>query len=126
MGISACVGMAVAGTDARAPLIEHRNRLRCIDMAGPAAAKRARARLRERCLGQQTVEPQIEIEPDPHDDVRVLQPHNVLGLGLIFLGIDVGRYEVRDFDALAADCFGKAAQVRRGGDDAQPFLGEAR
>ena len=95
-------------------------------MARPAAAKCAHVRLRKRGLAQQSVEPQIEIKPDPHDDARVLQPHNVLGLCLIFLGIDVWRHEVRDLDALPADCFGKAAQIRRGGYDAQPLLGEAR
>ena len=95
-------------------------------MAGPAAAKCAHVQLRECCSVQQPVEPKIEIKPDPHDDARVLQPHNVLGFRLIFLGIDVGRHEARDLDALPADCFSKAAQVRRGGYDAYPLLGEAR
>jgi hypothetical protein len=95
-------------------------------MAHPAAAKRAHVELSERGLRQQSVEPQIEIEPNPYDDARVPQSHNVLGLCLILLGIDVGRHQVRDLDALPADCFGKAAQVCCGRYDAQPLLGEAR
>ena len=118
--IAAAVGVAIAGPDAHAAHVERRDRERGVDVARLAAAG-AGAGLRE-----QPVEPQIEIEPDPHHDARLVHARKILRSWLILLGIEARRHEARHRDAVAADRLGKAAQIAGGGDDREPLLRQRR
>ncbi len=88
MRVAAAMGMAVAGADAHAAQLQHGDGERGIDIAGAAAAD-----LRSAGLRQQAVDPQIVVEPDAHEQARILEAQDVLRLGLIVLGVHVRRNE---------------------------------
>ena len=96
-------------------------RERGIDIAGAAAADLGLAGLR-----QQAIDPQIVVEPDAHEQARILEAQDVLRLGLIVLGVHVRRNETHRRDPLAADGLGEAAQVGRGGHDLDALLRKSR
>ena len=111
MRIAAAMCVTVARSDGDAANLQRCDAERGIDIAGAAALDVA---CRLDAL-EQAVEPEIVIEPDAHDEARILQPHYVLRLGLILLGVEVGRHEAGRLDAVAADGLGQAAQIGRRG-----------
>ena len=76
-------------------------------------------RVDQRRLGEQPVEPEIEIEADPHDQARLGNARKVLWTWLIFFGVEARRHKARDRHARAADRLCEAAQVGRCGDDGE-------
>ncbi len=117
MRIAAAMGMAVAGADAHPAKLQHGNGERSIDIAGAAAADLGLAGL---C--KQAIDPQIVVEPDAHEQARILQAQDVLRLGLIVLGVHVRRNETHRRDPVAADGLGETAQIGRGGHDLDAIL----
>jgi hypothetical protein len=126
MRIAAAVRVTVRGPEARAAHIEHGDRERGVDVRTFPTTDGARNALSEGGLGQKPIEPRIEVEADPHHHARILQPRHVLRLGLILLGVEIGRNEAGHRDALTANCASKARQIGRRGDNVQTLLGTAR
>src|SRR5262245_24448370 len=114
--IAAAVGVPVARPDGEAAHFEGGNPERRVDVAGRAAADVAAG------LGEQPVEPEIEVEPDPHHGLGALHARQVLRLGLVLLGIEAWRNKTRDGHSVAADCFGEASQIARRGNDGEALL----
>ena len=88
MRIAAAMSMAVPGPTLIAAQLQHGDGERRIDIAGAAAAQCRAAGLR-----QQAIDPQIVVEPDAHEQARMLQTQDVLRLGLIVLGVHARRNE---------------------------------
>ena len=121
MRVSAAMSMAVAGTDAHPAKLQHSDRKRSIDVSRAAAAD-----LRSASLHQQAIDPQIVVEPDAHEQLRLLESQHVLRLGLIVLGVHVRRDETDRRDPIAAHGLGQAAQIGRGGHDLDAILRNSR
>src|SRR4029077_18557840 len=68
MRVSATMRVAVARTDAHPAKLQHSNRKRSIDVSRAAAAD-----LRSTSLGQQTIDPQIVVEPDAYEQPCLLE-----------------------------------------------------
>ena len=67
MRVAAAMSMAVAGADAHPAKLQHGNGERGIDIGRAAAADLGPAGLR-----QQAIDPQIVVEPDAHEQARML------------------------------------------------------
>src|SRR5262249_40680346 len=81
---------------------------------------------RDARLHQQPVEPEIEVEADPHYRLRLLDAREVLRARLILLGIEARRDQARHRDAVAADRLGEALEIAGGCDDGEALLGLRR
>ena len=108
MRVAAAMRMPVTGTNAHPAQLQHGYRKRRIDIGRAAATD-----LRPADLRQQAIDPQVIIETDAHEQLRLLQTQSVLRLWLIFLGVQARWHEADGHDAISADRLGEAAQIGR-------------
>ena len=121
MRIAAAMGVPITGADAHPAKLQRGDGKRGIDIAGTAAANFALAGLH-----QQSIDPQIVVEPHAHNHVRVLEAQDILRFGLIVLGIHARRNEIDRRDPVAAYGLCKAAQVGRSGYNLDRLLRKSR
>src|SRR5262249_44706435 len=108
MRITAAVGMPVTGADAHSAQLQHGYRKRRIDIGRTASAD-----LRPPDLRQQAIDPQVIVETDTHQQLRLLETQRILRLWLIVLGVEARRNKADGHDTIPADSLGEAAQVSR-------------
>jgi hypothetical protein len=104
MRVTAAMCVTIAGSNGNATNLQRCDSERSIHISRAAPFDVAFAGRFE-----QAVEPEIVIKPDTHNEPCILQPHDILRFRLIFLSVEIGRYQADRIDEVTAHCLGQTA-----------------